>query len=82
MTPYELMIHSEVFAEQKKVKREEKLTLLWLGEYLQRVDKTPSLKEFLGKEEKPKTMTADEMLQKVMQLNSALNGTTQKAGEK
>lgn len=81
MTPYELRIHSEIFAEKRKIEREEKLTLLWLGEYLQRVKEPPSLKEFLGKEEKPKAMTADEMLQKVMQLNNALNGTTKKAGE-
>lgn len=82
MTPHELNLHSEIFEEKQKFKQEEKLSLVWMGEHFHRREKLPTINEVLGKEEeKPKEMTADEMLQKVMQLNSALDGTVKKAGE-
>lgn len=82
MTPYELSIYAEVFAEKKQIKQEEKITLVLMGEYFHRMEKLPRFKDVLGKKEKTKEMTADEMLQNVMQLNGALGGTVQKAGEK
>jgi hypothetical protein len=81
MTPYELNIHAEIFEEKQKFDQEERLTLVWMGEYFHRVEKLPTLNELLGKKKESKEMTAEEMLQKVMQLNSALDGTVIKAGE-
>jgi hypothetical protein len=81
MTPYELNLHAEIFEEKQKFEQEEKLSLVWMGEYFHRVEKLPTLDEVLGKKKETKSMTAEEMLLKVMQLNSALNGTVKKAGE-
>jgi hypothetical protein len=77
MTPYELQLYADIFEE----KREEKLTLLWLSEWLHRTEETPTLNEFIGKKEEPKEMTSDEMLANVMQLNSAMGGAFEKVGE-
>jgi len=81
MTPYELNLHAEIFEEKQKFEQEERLTLVWMGEYFHRIETLPPLKEVLGKKEEPKEMTAEEMLANVMQLNSALDGTVKKAGE-
>jgi hypothetical protein len=77
MTPYELQLYGDIFEE----KREEKLTLLWLSEWLHRTEETPTLNEFIGKKEEPKEMTSAEMLTKAMQLNAAMGGAFEKAGE-
>jgi hypothetical protein len=81
MTPYELNIHAEVYQEKQKFEQEERLYLVWMGEYFHRVEKLPDLKEILGKKEEPKEMTAEEMLANVMQLNSVMGGSVEKAGE-
>jgi hypothetical protein len=78
MTPYELQLYADIFEE----KREEKLTLIWLSEWLHRTEEPPALNEFIGKkEEEPKEMTANEMLANVMQLNAAMGGAFEKVGE-
>lgn len=85
MTPYELNLHAEIYQEKQTYEHDDKLTLVWMGAYLQRVEaeKFPSLKEFLEpkQETNEKPMTADEMYLQVLQLNSALDGTVKKAGE-
>jgi hypothetical protein len=81
MTPYELNVHAEIYQEKQKLEQEERLTLVWMGEYFHRIEKLPTLDEVLGKKKETKSMTADEMLLNVMQLNSALDGTVKKAGE-
>jgi hypothetical protein len=73
MTPYELSIHIEAFAKKREMEQEERMTLVWMGEYLHRVEKLPPLKEILGK--KDDEMTDDEMLDTVKQLNSLFGGT-------
>jgi hypothetical protein len=78
MTPYELELYGDIFEE----KREEKLILVWLAEWLHRTEEPPSLNEFIGKkEEETKEMTADEMLANVMQINAAMGGAFEKVGE-
>jgi hypothetical protein len=78
MTPYELELYGDIFEE----KREEKLTLVWLAEWLHRTEEPPSLNEFIGKkEEDSKEMTADEMFANVMQLNASMGGAFEKVGE-
>lgn len=79
MTPYELNLHAEIFEEKQKFEQEERLTLVWMGEYFHRVEELPKLDDLLGK--KKETMTDEEMLLKVTELNGALNGTVKKAGE-
>jgi hypothetical protein len=81
MTPYELQLYGEIFEEKQKFEQEEKLSLVWMAEHFQRIEKLPTLNELLGKKEEPKEMTSEEMLAKVMQLNGALGGTVKKAGE-
>jgi hypothetical protein len=83
MTPYELNLHVDAFGEKQQREDEEKITMIWMGEYFHRIDKFPSLNEVLGKKEEQtkKAMSPEEMLQKVMQLNSAMNGAVTKAGE-
>ena len=81
MTPYELNIHAEIFEEKQRFEQEERLSLVWMGEYFHRVEKMPTLNELLGKKEETKVMSAEEMLANVMQLNSAMDGTVKKAGE-
>lgn len=73
MTPYQLNLFIKVFNERQKQQKEDDLVLTYLGAYWQRVKKMPSLKKVLG-QEKPKQMTAEEMLNKVRQLNAALGG--------
>jgi hypothetical protein len=77
MTPYELQLYADIFEEKK----EEKLTLVWLAEWLHRTEEPPTLNEFIGKKEESKEMTADEMLATVMQLNAAMGGAFEKVGE-
>jgi hypothetical protein len=81
MTPYELRVHAEIYAEKQQLEQEERLSLVWMVEYFHRIDKLPPLKEILGKNESPKEMTNDEMLEMVKRLNSAFGGTVKKAGE-
>lgn len=77
MTPYELSLYLEAYAEKQQSEAEEKLTLVWLGEYYHRVKRLPSLKDELKKisGEKKKVMTNDEMLQMVKELNVKFGGT-------
>jgi hypothetical protein len=77
MTPYE----EQLYAEYSRKREEEKLTLLWLAEWLHRTEEPPTLNEFIGKKEEPKEMTSDEMLANVMQLNAAMGGAFEKVGE-
>lgn len=81
MTPYELNLHAEIFEEKQKFEQEERLYLVWMGEYFHRIEKLPDLKELLGKKEEKTDMSTEEMLANVMQLNSAMGGTVEKAGE-
>jgi hypothetical protein len=57
MTPYELMLYTETFTEMQQAKLEEKLSLVWLGEYYHRVKKLPSLKDELKRITGAKRMT-------------------------
>lgn len=81
MTPYELNLHAEIFEEKQKFEQEERLYFVWMGEYFHRIEKLPDLKELLGKKEEKTDMSTEEMLANVMQLNSAMGGTVEKAGE-
>jgi hypothetical protein len=77
MTPYELNLYIYDFNEKWKREDEEKLTLVWLGEYWHRIKKLPPLKEVIGsKTQQKKQMTQEEMLNEVKKLNAAFGGTT------
>ncbi|WEG14007.1 hypothetical protein PU629_06460 [Pullulanibacillus sp. KACC 23026] len=81
MTPHELNIKAEIFAEKSKVDQEEKLLMAYMTARWQRVDKLESFKHYIDEmkqnedkqEEKP--MTDLEMLVKVQQLNAAMGGS-------
>jgi hypothetical protein len=77
MTPYELNLYILDFNEKRKREDEEKLTLVWLGEYWHRIKKLPPLKDIIGsKTQHKKQMTQEEMLNEVKKLNAAFGGTT------
>jgi hypothetical protein len=75
LTPYELMLHVEAYLEKQQAGLEEKVTLVWLGEYYHRTKKLPSLQKVI-KEIQPNKgqMTTDEMLKRVKQLNAQFGG--------
>lgn len=78
MTPYELSLFARIYNEKQQRDNEEKLTLVWLGEYWHRVKKLPSLNEALGKKDEPKKqMTDDEMLEMVRKLNAKFGGSVE-----
>jgi hypothetical protein len=76
MTPYELALICEVWAEQKEAENITKITMVWLGEYYHRIKKLPPIKkavdDVLGG--KKKTMSDEEMLEKVKSLNAMFGG--------
>lgn len=79
MTPYELSVHAEVFNEQMEMKRNETITLAWLGEYYHRTKKLPSLHKAIEElsPKKPKKMTDEEMYEQVKRLNALFGGTVE-----
>jgi hypothetical protein len=87
MTPYELMLKSEVFVEMKQRELEEKITYVWMAEYYHRIKTLPPLKEVLDKltAKEKKEMTQEQMLEQVKMLNARFGGviesTELKVGE-
>ena len=84
MTPYELSLCVEAHFERQQAEMQDKLTLVWLGEYYHRTKRLPNLqkelKKITGEAEKP-SMTDDEMLQQVKRLNAQFGGAHIKGGE-
>lgn len=76
MTPYELNLFAEVYMDKIEAEKEEKISLVWLGEYYHRIKKLPSLKEALGKKQSFKHMTDQQMFEMVKKLNQKLGGKT------
>jgi hypothetical protein len=75
MTPYELSLFARIYNEKQQRDNEEKLTLVWLGEYWHRLKKLPTMNEALGRKDEPKQpMTDDEMLETVKKLNAKFGG--------
>jgi hypothetical protein len=76
MTPYELNLFINDFAERQQQEREDKLTITYLGAYWQRVEKLSinHLKKLLNKEPIKKEMTDEEMLKVVKRLNAVFGG--------
>jgi hypothetical protein len=72
MTPYELSVHADIYAEKAEQEREDKITLVWLGARLQRTEPFPSLNELLGKSDEE--MSDEEMLEQVKKLNALFGG--------
>jgi hypothetical protein len=79
MTPLELDTFAKVMSEKFDQEREDKVTLVWLGEYFHRTEKLPPLSEVLGKTDEG--MTDDQMLENVKKLNALFGGTTIKGDE-
>jgi hypothetical protein len=82
MTPYELSLCCEVYFELKEAEIQERLTLVWLGEYYHRTKRLPKLKDELKKitGESQRVMTNDEMLAMVKRLNQQFGGNVIKGG--
>lgn len=83
MTPYELNLYGEAFVERETAKKEEQLTLVWLGEFYHRIKRLPSLKSELEKltgKKHIKEMSDKEMLEMVEQLNDKFGGSVKEQG--
>jgi len=81
ITPYELMIHLEAYQEGQQNDLQERLTLVWLGEYYHRLKRLPKLKDELKKlMPNDQAMTDEEMLEMVKTLNTQFGGTFEKQG--
>lgn len=81
ITPYELMIHLEAFQEGQQNDLQERLTLVWLGEYYHRLKRLPKIKDELKKlMPNDQAMTDEEMLEMVKTLNAQFGGTFEKTG--
>lgn len=74
MTPYELNLAAEVYTEKLEQEQEEKVTLVWLGEYYHRIKKLPALKDVLKKNTTKTAMSDKEMLAKAKMLNQLFGG--------
>jgi hypothetical protein len=84
MTPYELNVCAEVYAETSESKHMENLTLVWLGEYYHRVKNLPKLEDEINrifKKNAKQGMSDKEMMRVVEQLNIQLGGTVEQGGE-
>jgi hypothetical protein len=83
MTPYELSLYAEAYSEREEANAQEKIILVWLGEYYHRIKKLPSMKkaleEFFGK--KNAVMTDEDMLAMAKRLNAQFGGVFEE-GEK
>lgn len=77
LTPGELSRLIKAYNQRSKAEQEERVTLVYLGAYWQRVKKMPKLSEVLtGKEEKKKQRQSPEsMLEHIKKLNAALGGS-------
>lgn len=77
MTPRELNIRAELYAEKLKNDQEEKITLAYMAARWQRVETLEPFDYYLEKMKQPKQeeMTDDEMKLKVRALNAALGGS-------
>jgi hypothetical protein len=71
MTPSEFSLYAEVFNEKKEQESHEKMRLVWLGAYWQRIENLEPFENYLNKkqEEKLKEMSMEEMIVKVYELN-------------
>jgi leucyl aminopeptidase len=78
MTPHQLNLYIEDYNARKKVENEEKITLVWLGAYWQRVKRMPSLANALKdlNAEPKREMTPEEMLEEIKRLNAQYGGNT------
>jgi predicted RNase H-like nuclease len=80
LTPYEFSLMVKSYTKKIKQQQEDSLVLTYLGAAWQRAKKMPSLDRILGKQQQPKQMTPEEMLQKVLRLNKAFGGTKEGGG--
>lgn len=69
---------ADVFTEKVEQENNEKLMLAWINAYWQRVEKLEPFETFIKKKEEtaPKSMTTEEMLLKVYELNARMGGVT------
>lgn len=81
MTPYELSLFIEAYFEIKEAETEERITLVWLGEYYHRIKKLPSLQNELKKikGEQKQAMSDEEMFNMVKKLNAQFGGIVEKS---
>lgn len=82
ITPYELALFAEAYAEKQEVELKERLSLVWMGEYYHRTKRMPKLSDELKKISSGKkgNMSSEQMLAVVRRLNKQFGGTVIKDG--
>lgn len=82
MTPYQLSLYIEEYNEKQKTEAKEKLILTYLNAAWVRTKRMPNLKRLLNQIDHAqlKPMTAEQILERVKQINAALGGTVIKEG--
>ena len=73
MTPYQLTLAINDFAEKQKQEGEEKLTLAYMTAYWQRIKRMPTLNSIIKKEVEQEP---EQMLDEVKKLNTMFGGGT------
>jgi hypothetical protein len=76
LTPKELNFAARAYRKQAQQEHEEKVSLVYLGAYLARVKKMPSLKSLLEPESKKKVQNPEAMFAEIKRLNAAFGGVT------
>jgi len=85
MTPRDFFDIVHAYNEQMMEESKEKLVLtyvnaLWTAQWMYGKRKPPKLEKLLGRISKSKPMTAEQMLEKVKQLNALFGGEVKKVG--
>jgi hypothetical protein len=76
LTPLEFELMVNAYTEKISQEQEDNLVMTWLGAYWQRVEKLPSLKKVLGKDQVKKQPTAEEMFEEIKRMHSSMGGKT------
>jgi hypothetical protein len=75
LTPREMNILVNAFAEKQKRESEQQVVIAYLTAYWHRFKRMPNLKEILGQKPTKKPKTAEQMLEDIKRLNASMGGT-------
>jgi hypothetical protein len=81
LTPKEFGLCVSAYNERMKREQEERMTLVYLSAYWQRVKRMPNLKELLGNGRPEREQTDEEMLREIRRINEMLGGEMMREGD-
>ncbi|MBW7475952.1 hypothetical protein K0T92_14495 [Paenibacillus oenotherae] len=80
MTPHELNLHIQVYAEHNRREIEEGLTLAYMTAYWHRVKRMPDLKKLIQDTRPRVSKTPEQLLAQVKAINAAMGGVINEGG--